>query len=48
MMDYLIQTLDVDVDGDLIEDVDWYFLPVYNPDGYEYTISTDRNWRKTR
>lgn len=26
----------------------WYFLPVANPDGYEYSHSTDRLWMKTR
>ncbi|KAG6449686.1 hypothetical protein O3G_MSEX006193 [Manduca sexta] len=30
--------------------VDWYILPVVNPDGYEYTRSSRNNrmWRKTR
>jgi murein tripeptide amidase MpaA len=28
--------------------VDWYILPVLNPDGYEYTRTTDRLWRKNR
>ncbi|XP_041982515.1 uncharacterized protein LOC121735680 [Aricia agestis] len=27
---------------------DWYFLPVLNPDGYEYTYTHDRMWRKNR
>ncbi|XP_048481564.1 uncharacterized protein LOC105380091 [Plutella xylostella] len=27
---------------------DWYFLPVVNPDGYEYSHTTDRMWRKNR
>ncbi|VDM39618.1 unnamed protein product [Toxocara canis] len=27
---------------------DWYFVPVANPDGYEYSMTTDRLWRKTR
>nr|USU81847.1 M14 metal carboxypeptidase-like 16 [Antheraea pernyi] len=28
--------------------VDWYILPVVNPDGYEYTRAKNRMWRKTR
>ncbi|KAJ2945705.1 hypothetical protein O0L34_g547 [Tuta absoluta] len=27
---------------------DWYFCPVANPDGYEYTHTTNRMWRKSR
>jgi len=27
---------------------DLYILPVFNPDGYEYTHTTNRMWRKTR
>lgn len=28
--------------------VDWHILVSANPDGYEYTHTTNRNWRKTR
>merc|ERR1712080_452410 len=33
---------------DLTQNTDWYILPVMNPDGYLYTQSNDRMWRKTR
>ena len=29
-------------------DVDWLIMPLLNPDGYEYSRSTDRMWRKNR
>jgi len=32
----------------LVQAADWYILPVMNPDGYEYTHTVDRLWRKTR
>jgi murein tripeptide amidase MpaA len=32
----------------LIEEFDWYVLPVVNPDGYEFSHTNDRLWRKTR
>lgn len=31
-----------------VRDVDWYFLAVVNPDGYEYSHVRDRLWRKNR
>jgi len=33
---------------DLLENLDWYILPVVNPDGYLYTQTDNRLWRKTR
>lgn len=33
---------------ELFERYEWYFLPVLNVDGYAFTWSTDRLWRKTR
>jgi len=32
----------------LLTNFDFYILPVLNPDGYEYTHTTTRLWRKTR
>ncbi|ETN58891.1 zinc carboxypeptidase [Anopheles darlingi] len=32
----------------LAENYDWYIVPVSNPDGFEYSHTTDRLWRKTR
>ncbi|XP_055585997.1 carboxypeptidase B-like [Uranotaenia lowii] len=31
-----------------IKAIDWYVLPVHNPDGYEFTQTYDRLWRKNR
>ena len=28
--------------------VDWYIAPLLNPDGYEYSHTSDRMWRKNR
>ena len=33
---------------ELLENLDWYILPIHNPDGYAYSQSSDRMWRKTR
>ncbi|XP_033334246.2 carboxypeptidase B [Megalopta genalis] len=32
----------------LLDNSDWMILPVANPDGYEFTHTGDRLWRKTR
>ena len=32
----------------LLNDLDWYILPIVNPDGYAFTQTSDRLWRKTR
>ena len=32
----------------LIDKLDWYILPLANPDGYEWSRSKDRLWRKNR
>ncbi|KAI5712610.1 hypothetical protein M8J75_009829 [Diaphorina citri] len=33
---------------DYIKKIDFYVLPITNPDGYEYTHTTERLWRKNR
>ena len=47
MIDRLTNNLD-DEDKELIEELDWYFVAVQNPDGYNFSIYQDRLWRKTR
>ena len=32
----------------LVDNVDWYLLPVFNADGYVHTWTMDRMWRKNR
>ncbi|XP_054165083.1 zinc carboxypeptidase A 1-like [Oppia nitens] len=41
------KTGNADIVG-LLQKFDFYILPVLNPDGYEYTHTRDRMWRKTR
>jgi extracellular matrix protein 14 len=31
-----------------MDEFDWIFVPVLNPDGYEYSWNSDRLWRKNR
>ncbi|XP_032784983.2 carboxypeptidase B [Daphnia magna] len=46
---YIIQQLvEVPANAKLLSNVDWYIMPVVNPDGYEFTHTTNRMWRKTR
>lgn len=47
---YLIQELveNFSANSHLLKDYDWVVVPVVNPDGYEYTHTSTRMWRKTR
>ncbi len=47
LIDRLVQTLPEE-DSDILTLLDWYFLPVLNPDGYVFTRDVDRLWRKNR
>ena len=33
--------------SELLDKLDWYFLPSHNPDGYHKSREEDRMWRKT-
>jgi len=49
MIDKLVRgDLPQGVSDDVIDELAWYILPMANPDGYEYSFSDDRDWRKTR
>ncbi|XP_058835284.1 carboxypeptidase B1-like [Topomyia yanbarensis] len=37
-----------DANGDLLNNLTWIILPLVNPDGYEYSLTRDRYWRKNR
>lgn len=50
---YLLENLIRGYDTDprvrnLLDTTDWYVTPVLNPDGYVYTWTTERYWRKNR
>jgi len=47
---YLLNQLveNYDSNRDLVDNLDFFIVPVTNPDGYEYTHTNDRFWRKNR
>ncbi|KAK4877360.1 hypothetical protein RN001_009866 [Aquatica leii] len=46
---YVIKELvENSINNDLLNQVDWHVLPVMNPDGYEYSHTHERFWRKNR
>lgn len=47
MVNELLKSTDT-ATQDLAKSYIWYVFPVTNPDGYAYTWTRDRQWRKTR
>jgi len=47
---YIVRQLVEEYDShpEYLDKINWYFIPSANPDGYEYTFTDDRLWRKTR
>lgn len=45
MLQYYMEHPD---ERDILDQLDFLFIPVLNPDGYVYTWTTDRLWRKNR
>ncbi|XP_043475139.1 carboxypeptidase B-like [Leptopilina heterotoma] len=45
---FVIQQLLKDENKHLYKNIDWYIFPSMNPDGYEFSHSEYRLWRKTR
>ncbi|XP_062135059.1 carboxypeptidase B1 [Drosophila sulfurigaster albostrigata] len=47
---YTVEQLVINVteNAHLLQDYDWIVMPMVNPDGYEYSRSTDKEWRNNR
>lgn len=48
MIDQLVNNAGDAANAQVLESLDWYFLPSVNPDGYEFTFTDQRLWRKNR
>ena len=49
LIDHLLTNYGIDPEvTDLVDRVEWYILPITNPDGYVYTWTDNRMWRKNR
>ncbi|EFN83245.1 zinc carboxypeptidase [Harpegnathos saltator] len=47
LLHQLLNSTNADV-RNMAENYDWYIFPSFNPDGYEYTQTTNRIWKKNR
>lgn len=47
VLNQLLRSDDPEIQS-ISETVDWHIIPNTNPDGYEYSRTTNRMWRKTR
>jgi hypothetical protein len=46
---YLVhQLVERSADNSVLLGVDWFIIPILNPDGYVYSMNFDRMWRKNR
>jgi len=48
LIDQLVRMFSSNNTTDPRVNVNWYIIPLLNPDGYEYTHQGDRMWRKNR
>ncbi|XP_035226654.1 carboxypeptidase B-like [Stegodyphus dumicola] len=49
IIEQLVRGYDTDPEiKELVDTYDWYIFPVVNPDGYKYTWTFNRMWRKNR
>ncbi|XP_058443375.1 uncharacterized protein LOC131425450 [Malaya genurostris] len=49
LLDWLTKAIaNNDTELENVKSMDWYVLPILNPDGYEYCHTYDRLWRKNR
>ena len=49
LANHLVENYGIDPDiTDLVDNVEFFLIPVFNVDGYIYTWTTDRFWRKNR
>lgn len=44
----LVNATDDDSDAAVLDTFEWWLMPLGNPDGYAYTWTNDRMWRKNR